>query len=73
MGEGKVQSLLVKLGFHANGMEIIQRRVDPLLGPAGLPWYIPLKINTLKGLKPSPVFHFIPGATLSVLRPPARQ
>ena len=38
MREGQVPSLLVKLGFHANGMEIIQRRVDPLLGTAGLPW-----------------------------------
>ena len=28
-----------------NGMEIIQRRVGPLIGPAGLPWYTPLKIR----------------------------
>src|SRR4051812_27768751 len=39
-------------------MEIIQRRVGQLIGPAGLPWYTPSKSSTLKAVESIPVFHF---------------
>ena len=52
--------LPLKFVLHANGMEIIQRRVGPLIGPAGLPWSSPLKIPTLKAVELSPSSMFVP-------------